>query len=130
MADRIILSGMEFYGYHGVLPPERELGQRFVVDVELSLDLAGAGRKDDPAATVDYAEVFRLVEKVVGGPPRKLLEKVAEDIAAAVTGLFPVEEVLVRVKKPSPPLPGRLDCAAVEIRRKGRVGKGAGAPGG
>lgn len=118
MADRIILSGMEFYGYHGVLPAERELGQRFVVDVELALDLAEAGRQDDPAATVDYAEVFRLVEKVVGGPPRKLLEKVAEDIAAAILGSFPVEEVVVRVKKPSPPLRGSLACAAVEIKRR------------
>ena len=33
--DRIILDGMVFYGYHGVNQAERELGQRFVVDVEL-----------------------------------------------------------------------------------------------
>ncbi|MGB9805063.1 dihydroneopterin aldolase, partial [Desulfofundulus sp.] len=32
--DRVILKGMEFYGYHGVLPEERRMGQRFIVDVE------------------------------------------------------------------------------------------------
>jgi dihydroneopterin aldolase len=126
MADKIILTGMEFYCYHGVLPAERELGQRLVVDLELFLDLSGAGQKDDLSATVDYAAVFRLVEKVAGGPSRSLLEKVAEDIAAAVLGSFPVEEVVVRVTKPSPPLPGRLACAAVEIRRRRNQAERAG----
>lgn len=120
MADKIILQGMEFYGYHGTLPPERELGQRFAVDLELFLDLAEAGRLDDLSATVDYAKVFALVEELVTGPARQLLERLAEDIAAAVLERFPVEEVLVRVKKPAAPLRGRLDYAAVEIRRKKR----------
>jgi len=116
-ADRIILRGMEFYGYHGVLPQERELGQRLAVDLEMLLDLTEAGRRDDLSRTVDYAKVFRLVKELVTGPSRQLLETVAEDIAAAVLERFPVAEVVVRVKKPAAPLPGRLEYVAVEIRR-------------
>ncbi|MCL6447900.1 MAG: dihydroneopterin aldolase [Armatimonadetes bacterium] len=115
--DKIVLKGMEFYGRHGVLPRERELGQRFIVDVEIFLDLTEAGRSDDLSRTIDYAKVFRLVEEIVTGPPRQLLEAVAEDIAAAVLERFPAAEAVVRVKKPAAPLPGRFEYAAVEIKR-------------
>ncbi|MBE3588465.1 MAG: dihydroneopterin aldolase [Thermoanaerobacteraceae bacterium] len=116
--DRIILKDMEFYGYHGVLPEEQRLGQPFVVDVELFLDLAPAGRADDPERTVDYARVFRVVEEVVAGPPCRLIEAVAERVAAAVLKEFPVAEVLVRVKKPAAPVPGHFEYMAVEVRRR------------
>lgn len=108
---------MEFYGRHGVLPQERELGQRFIVDVEIFLDLTTAGRSDDLSRTINYAKVFRLVEEIVTGSPRQLLEAVAEDIAAAILERFSVAEVVVGVKKPAVPLPGHLEYAAVEIKR-------------
>lgn len=115
--DKIILEGMEVYGYHGVLPEEQSLGQRFIVDVELYLDLRPAGESDDPERTVNYAHVFELVDSIVSGHPYRLIESVAETIAAAVLGRFPVKEALVRVKKPQAPVPGRFAWMAVEIRR-------------
>ncbi|MCL6558732.1 MAG: dihydroneopterin aldolase [Firmicutes bacterium] len=115
--DRIILEGMEFYGYHGVLPEEQALGQRFIVDVELYLDLRPAGASDDPELTVNYARVYELVESIAGGRPYRLIESVAEAIASGVLERFPVKEALVRVKKPQAPVPGRFDWMAVEIRR-------------
>lgn len=118
--DRIILEGMEFYGYHGVLPEEQALGQRFIVDVELYLDLRPAGETDDPDRTVNYAHVFELVENVLTGRPHRLIESVAESVAKAVLERFPVSEALVRVKKPGAPLPGRFTWMAVEIRRANR----------
>ena len=45
-SDRIILKGMQFYGFHGVNPEERTLGQTYVVDLEVELDLRPAGRSD------------------------------------------------------------------------------------
>lgn len=115
--DKIILKGMEFYGYHGVLPEEGVLGQKFVVDLEIYLDLEKAGRSDEPAATVSYADVFAAVRDVVQGAPRKLIEAVAEDIAANILGNFPVQAVTVRVKKPAAPVAGTFEYMAVEITR-------------
>ncbi|MDP6495393.1 MAG: dihydroneopterin aldolase, partial [Dehalococcoidia bacterium] len=46
---------MVFYGYHGVNPQEKELGQSFVVDVELEVELTVPGRSDDLKDTVDYS---------------------------------------------------------------------------
>ncbi|HEY8346013.1 MAG TPA: dihydroneopterin aldolase [Symbiobacteriaceae bacterium] len=115
--DRIILSGMQFYGYHGVYPEEARLGQNFIVDVELCLDLREAGQHDDLRRTVDYAKVYRLIKEVVEGQPYKLIEAVAERVAARLLAAFPVAEVVVRVHKPNVPIPGALDRVTVEIRR-------------
>ncbi|WP_338013880.1 dihydroneopterin aldolase [Desulforamulus profundi] len=81
MKDKIILKGMTFYGYHGVLPEEQRLGQLFEVDLELLTDLKPAGDSDDLKRSVSYADVFETVEQVVTGPPRRLLEAVAESIS-------------------------------------------------
>lgn len=117
--DRIVVEGMAFFGHHGVNPPERELGQRFDVDVALTLDLAPAGRSDDLAQTVSYAHVYKAVRAVVEGEPRQLLEVVAEEIAQRVLALGPIEEVWVRVNKPAAPIKDAVfSRVAVEITRR------------
>lgn len=116
--DKIILDGMEFYGYHGVHKAEHELGQPFVIDVVLSLDLRPAGQTDDPGRAVDYAAVYNTVRDITVRGRFALLEALAERIAAALLGEYPVDAVRVRVKKPRAPIPGRLGYAAVEIVRK------------
>lgn len=116
--DKILLEGMTFYGYHGVRQAEKELGQRFVVDLEVWKDLAPAGHGDDLALTVNYAALYRLVAGIVTGPPCNLIETVAERIAAAILAQFPVEAVRVRVRKPEAPIPGVLAGAGVEILRR------------
>ena len=117
--DRILLEGMVFFGYHGVLPAERELGQRFVVDVELRLDLRPAGLSDDLGLTVDYAEVHRQAKQIVEGEPVGLTETVAERISASILEEHPlVESVKVKVAKPDVRLDGTvLRDSAVEIVR-------------
>jgi 7,8-dihydroneopterin aldolase/epimerase/oxygenase len=118
--DRILLEGMVFHGRHGTLPAERELGQPFVVDVELRLDLRPAGLSDDLAQTVDYGEVYRLARELVEGTPVNLTETVAERIASAVLEDHPsVNAVRVRVAKPHVRLDDTvLAGSTVEILRR------------
>ena len=73
MNDIIFLNGMRFYGYHGVLPAENEIGQVFIVDVTLKVDLKDAGQSDDVEDTVNYGEVFEDVKTIVEGEPSKLI---------------------------------------------------------
>ena len=116
--DRIRLEGMVFYGFHGVGPAEREVGQRFVVDLELDLDLRVAGGSDDISDTINYSRLYRAVQAIVEGPSRNLLENLADRIAQRVLGGFDVESVRVRVKKPEAPISGSvLAYAGVEIFR-------------
>ncbi|WP_273843546.1 dihydroneopterin aldolase [Rubrobacter calidifluminis] len=118
--DRILLEGMVFHGYHGTLSAERELGQPFVVDVEMRCDLREAGLTDDLNKTVDYGEVHRLSREIVEGEPVNLTETVAERIAAAILEHHPrVEEVRVKVAKPHVRLENTvLGGSAVEVVRE------------
>lgn len=117
-SDKIILEGMEFYGYHGVNSEERTQGQRFVVDLELTADLARAGKSDDLSETVNYAAVFKVTKGIVEGEPRNLIEAVAESLASEILSRFPVEAVRVRVRKPWAPIKGsHLEFVAVDILR-------------
>ena len=119
MKDKIELRGMTFYGFHGVNPAEKELGQRFVVDLDIFTDLTKAGRTDDLGDTVDYTEVYRAIEEIVEGPSRNLLENVAAAIAERVLAVHDVEAVRVRLRKPEVPMKGSiLTHAAVEIFRE------------
>ena len=117
-SDRISLEGMHFYGYHGGNREEQELGQPFLVDLEVTLDLGQPGRSDRLSDTVSYAHLFRAVKGVMEGPPRALLEAVAGDIADAVLDSFQVATVRVKVKKTRPPIKGGIiDSVGVEISR-------------
>lgn len=116
--DKILFHKMEFYGYHGVYPEENKLGQRFFVDLELALDLSPAGQSDDLSKTVDYAEVYQLVQTEVEGEPCALIETLAEGIAGKLLATFSLlEEVRIRITKPDPPIPGHYQSVGVEIRR-------------
>lgn len=118
MADRILLTGMRFFGHHGVFPEETRLGQSFVVDVELEADLRRAGLTDDLEQTIDYGKVYGTVKEVVEGRPFKLIEAVAESVAQRVLDGFAVTGVVVRIHKPGAPIPGPFDCVTVEIARR------------
>ncbi len=118
-SDRIVLTGLTFYGYHGVNPEERVLGQRFVVDLALDTDLRPAGESDDLARTTSYAAIYKVVRELVEGPPRNLLEAVAEAIAQAALRESGARGVRVRVAKPWAPIKGSAaGTAAVEIYRR------------
>ena len=129
LKDRILLEGMIFHGNHGTLPAERELGQPFVVDVELYLDLQPAGLSDNLAQTVDYSDVHLRAKSIVEGPPVNLTEAVAERIALAILEDHPlVEAVRVKVAKPHVRLHDTVFAgSAVEILRdRGRLDKTSG----
>ncbi len=114
--DRLLLHGMVFFGRHGNLPAERELGQRFSVDLELEVDTARAGGSDDLADTVNYSHAYADVKEVVEGEPANLLETVAARIAERALARGGVQAAVVRVSK-TPPAEGQFDSFAVEIRR-------------
>ncbi|KAB2953082.1 2-amino-4-hydroxy-6-hydroxymethyldihydropteridine diphosphokinase [Heliorestis acidaminivorans] len=128
-SDRIYLSAMDFYGYHGVLEAERILGQPFQVDLTLELDLQRAGLLDDLNETVNYAQIYEQVRQIMEGEPRALLEKVAEEIAEEVLKNFSkIKGLTVKVAKQKAPIPGHFQAMAVEIYRtvtKAYIGLGS-----
>jgi 7,8-dihydroneopterin aldolase/epimerase/oxygenase len=116
--DRITLHGLKFHGYHGALPAEQVLGQKFLVDAVLFCDLRAAGASDKLEDTVNYAEVYSTMQQVMEGPPKQLLECVADSICRGVFESQPlVHGVQVAIKKPHVALPGSFDHLGIQITR-------------
>jgi len=117
--DKIVMSGMQFYGYHGVFAEENKLGQRYQVDVELHLPLSKPGESDFIEDTVNYAEAYELIKEIVEQRVFKLIEALAEHIASKLLQTYTsINEITVRVLKPHPPVAMFFDGVKVEIHRK------------
>ncbi|HEX2022388.1 MAG TPA: dihydroneopterin aldolase [Candidatus Thermoplasmatota archaeon] len=115
--DAIRLRNMRFFTHVGCSSEERRVGQHLEMDIEFRLDLREAGTTDRIAASIDYAEAYRRVRQVVENHEANLLETIAERAAGAVLAMG-AREVVVRVRKPTPPMPGAYaDHAEVEIVR-------------
>lgn len=116
--DRIILNGIQFYGFHGCNDFEKQLGQKFLVDVVVEASLMNAGKSDDLTDTISYSHLFRTVKSVMEGPSRNLLETVVAEIADRIMNEFKVDSVKIRLLKLAPPIRmGVMDSAGVEIYR-------------
>lgn len=116
--DVIRINNMVFHAFHGVEESEKIEGQRYEVDVELFLDLRKPARSDQLEDTIDYREVYEVVEEIVVEGEYNLVETMAEDMASSILDKFNVKEVLVRVRKPHVPLRGISDGVEIEIRRQ------------
>lgn len=115
---KIEMKGLAFFARHGVLSEEAALGQRFWLDVvaalEEPLDLA----QDAPSATVNYVELYELVERVFTGQRFNLIEAAADTIAVAALEQFPrIASMTVKVKKPSVPVDCVCEYFAAEVTR-------------
>ncbi len=115
MTGRIHLKNMVFYGYHGAMAEEGTLGQRWIIDLVLTLDITAAAANDALGKTVDYTRIYNVCRKCVETDRFKLIESLAGHIIDSVFAASPVvDAVEITVKKPSVPIAGILDYVAVE----------------
>ena len=117
--DKIVIPDYRISCHVGVPKEEREVPQDVLIDIELQLDLSQAGRADDFALTVDYAEVCRTVTTTVERRPRKLIETIAEEVAEVLLANYPVQAVKIQVRKPGALAHLGIPYAAVVVERHG-----------
>jgi len=116
MSDLIKVIGISAKGFHGVFASERKLGQKFVVDVELTSSLKNLN--DDLSKTVNYAEVAQIAHDQITAKPVKLIETLAENIAKQILNKFKkVKTVKVIVHKPKAPIALKFKDVIVEVVR-------------
>lgn len=117
--DRIILSDLAFYGYHGVMLEENKLGQRFRIDLECGMDLTRAARNDEVEATVSYADIYDLVKEATEDTRYKLIEALAQHIIDRLFDTFaPFQWIRIRIRKPEAPVRAVVGEFAIELYRE------------
>jgi dihydroneopterin aldolase len=115
MEDSIIVSGLELLARIGLSAAERDTAQRLTLSLRLIPERRLAALADDIANTIDYASVCDAVRREAESKPRRLIETLAEDIAALLLNAFPLRTVEVEVRKYVLP---NAEYAAVQVRRE------------
>lgn len=116
--DTIFIKGVLIHARHGLLDHEAEVGQRFVIDLELSIDLSESSRTDRLADTVSYSDVVATASEAFKGHNYYLLERAAGAVAESVLAAFArISAVKVTVHKPHAPIAAIFDDVGVIITR-------------
>lgn len=116
--DRMQLHRIELFGRHGVFEEERRLGQRWIVDLDLQIDLRTAGVSDQLEHSINYAEIYNTVKQIVEEESYQLVEALTERIAAVLLAQYAlIAEATVRVTKPNPPFDIHFQGVTIEMTR-------------
>lgn len=116
--DKIFVEELEVFANHGVFQEEKKLGQKFLISLELFLDLSEAGKNDNLEKTVHYGHLCEAVEEEFKRKNYDLLEAAAENLAQFILLKFDkIERVKLRIKKPWAPIGKPVKYAAVELDR-------------
>jgi 7,8-dihydroneopterin aldolase/epimerase/oxygenase len=121
MTDRVFVSGLLIHAHHGVMEHEAKVGQRFILDLELSIDLRAAARSDKLADTVSYSAIIETATQSFTSRSYRLLEAAAGSVAEAILLAFPdVTDVRVTVHKPHAPIAAIFGDVGVTLFRARR----------
>lgn len=113
---QIRMKNCAFFARHGVFDEEEMLGQRFYVDAVLTVDPGRALEDDSIENTVDYGVAFQVIEKIITGQRRFLIEALALEVGKALTQRYPqIARAEITVRKPNAPVPGVLDYVEVTV---------------
>ncbi len=112
---QVALEGLEFHGFHGLYPHERESGNWFEVDISVETDFSLAAETDDLSGTVNYEVLFRIIRDEMD-KPAKLLERLAGKIAEDVLQEIPAAlNVHIKISKLNPPIGGKCKKATIAL---------------
>lgn len=116
--DKILLKDLRFHGKIGVFESEKRDGQLFIVNIEIQLDLAPAGQKDDLSLSINYADVYQLARELMEESTCDLIETYAESLAKLILHKYnSAQRVIVGVDKPDAPIEGNFGSVGVWIDR-------------
>ena len=113
--DKIIIPQIPLRVRVGVTEEERSREQDILIDIELGLDLHPAGTTDDLHQSVDYDAVCTKVEMTTSSRGFSLIETIGKEIADMLLKQHPIDQVLVRVRKPGALRSRGVPYAAIEI---------------
>jgi 7,8-dihydroneopterin aldolase/epimerase/oxygenase len=121
MSDAIFVNGLVLHAYHGVMPHEAKVGQPFVLDLLLDIDLSEASRTDKLKHTVSYDLLVKTVSEAFCARRYRLVEAAAGAVADAVLERYPpIRSIRITVRKPQAPIAATFDDVGVIVTRARR----------
>lgn len=116
--NKIALTGMRFYAYHGFYEEEQIVGAYYNLDVTVEVNFAKAGQNDNLADTLNYESIYSICKEVMG-VPSKLLEHIVNKIELKLLSIDAnIEGVSIVLDKLNPPLGGPVASSRVSIAKE------------
>lgn len=116
--DKIYIKDLEIFANHGVFNEEKTLGQKFILNIEVSLSLREAAKTTNLTKSINYGELCHNIEKEFTSKTFDLIESAAENLAEYILLKYTLaSSVKIKLKKPWAPILRHLEYAAIEIKR-------------
>ncbi|TLX73909.1 dihydroneopterin aldolase [Labilibacter sediminis] len=113
----IELEEMEFYAYHGCFKEEQVVGNRFMVNIAIKLDVEIPSHSDNIKDALNYVTVYELTKKEMQQKSH-LVEHLTERILNGIHNKFDyVDWVRVKVSKMNPPMGGQMKAVSITMER-------------
>ena len=116
--DKICIKNINLFGYHGVLPEEKTLGQPFEIDVEVITSLNDISYNDNLSSSIDYLLLYEIVKEEFFLKKYNLIETIGEKISLRLLKINNILSVKIRIRKPNAPINGIFDYVGIEINRE------------
>ncbi|ELV8620921.1 bifunctional dihydroneopterin aldolase/7,8-dihydroneopterin epimerase [Vibrio vulnificus] len=98
--DKVFIEQLEVITTIGVYDWEQQIKQKLVLDIEMAHDNRPAGKSDDVADALDYAQVSEAILNHIESGRFLLVERVAEEVAELIMTQFSVPWIRIRLAKP------------------------------
>ncbi|EHK8985208.1 bifunctional dihydroneopterin aldolase/7,8-dihydroneopterin epimerase [Vibrio vulnificus] len=98
--DKVFIEQLEVITTIGVYDWEQQIKQKLVLDIEMAHDNRPAGKSDDVADALDYAQVSEAVLNHIESGRFLLVERVAEEVAELIMTQFSVPWIRIHLAKP------------------------------
>ena len=116
--DKVRILNLKIPARHGVYEFEKDKDSIFELDVEMHTDLSIAGQTDDLNDTINYNEAVSVITDIFTQKDYHLIEAVGEKICENLLTEFPIQKVVLRIRKPHAPIMANLDTVEVELVRE------------
>ena len=115
---KIVIEEMEFYAFHGHYQEEQIVGNRFLVDLEMEVDLTGPAGSDNLNDAVNYQQVYQIIKNEMRRTKSNLLENIGKRILDALDSeMNGIEKATIRIRKLNPPMGGPIKSVGVTMSR-------------
>ncbi len=113
----IELEEMEFYAYHGCFKEEQVVGNKFIVNIAIQVDVEKPAKTDNIKDALNYVSVYEITKKEIMINSH-LVENVTERIVKTIHQKFDyIDWVRVKVSKMNPPMGGQMKAVSITMQR-------------
>ncbi len=113
----IHVQSINLWAHVGVLEQERLLGQAFLLDFTIWIDLETAAKNDDLSKTADYSLAVKSIQELSSEINCFTIEHFSELIFNRLEALYGLVPIKILLKKCNPPIDGFSGSVSIDRGR-------------